>query len=156
MKTAGRLSVQQTDDDTCEMRISSAQRSDTGLYVCKILNEYGSTQAECRVEVRGEQPSTEPVWFHHGGTNVCHISVVVFSAAAAAQTTLRITRQVEDVAVRAGESAMLECHIAGPPDVDVDWLSNGKLIQPALLNCKMHFDGKRCVVAWRPVPHLVT
>lgn len=50
------------------------------------------------------------------------------------------------MAVRAGESALLECLIAGPPDVDVDWLSNGKLIQPALLNCKMHFDGKRCAV----------
>lgn len=48
-----------------------------------------------------------------------------------------------DVAVRAGESAMFECHVTGPPDVDVDWLSNGKLIQPALLNCKMHFDGRR-------------
>uniref|UniRef100_A0A3Q1J257 non-specific serine/threonine protein kinase n=1 Tax=Anabas testudineus TaxID=64144 RepID=A0A3Q1J257_ANATE len=52
--------------------------------------------------------------------------------------------EVKDVAVRAGESAMFECHITGPVDVDVDWLSNGKLIQPALLNCKMHFDGKRC------------
>lgn len=59
------------------------------------------------------------------------------------ETTLTVTREVSDVAVRAGESVMLECHVAGPPDVDVDWLSNGKLIQPALLNCKMHFDGKR-------------
>lgn len=40
---------------------------------------------------------------------------------------------------------MFECHMTGPPDVDVDWMSNGKLIQPALLNCKMHFDGKRWV-----------
>lgn len=48
--------------------------------------------------------------------------------------------------VRAGESAMFECHMMGPADVDVDWLSNGKLIQPALLNCKMPFDGKR----WGP------
>lgn len=63
----------------------------------------------------------------------------------AAQTALKITREVKDVEVRAGESAMFECHITGPPDVDVDWLSNGKLIQPALLNCKMHFDGKRWV-----------
>jgi len=47
------------------------------------------------------------------------------------------------VAVKAGESAVFECHMTGPPDVDVDWLSHGKLIQPALLNCKMHFDGKR-------------
>ncbi|XP_076580094.1 striated muscle preferentially expressed protein kinase-like [Chaetodon auriga] len=117
VKTAGRFAVQETDDGTSEMRIGSAQRSDAGLYVCKIINEYGTKQAECRVEVK---------------------------AAAAAQTALRISREVKDVAVRAGESAMFECHIAGPPDVDVDWLSNGRLIQPALLNCKMHFDGKRC------------
>ncbi|KAI4831787.1 hypothetical protein KUCAC02_001309 [Chaenocephalus aceratus] len=101
VKTAGRFAVRDTDDGTAEMRISSAQRSDAGQYVCKITNEYGAKQAECRLEVK------------------C-------------------------VAVRAGESAVFECRISGPPDVDVDWLSNGKLIQPALLNCKMPFDGKRC------------
>ncbi|XP_034720163.1 striated muscle preferentially expressed protein kinase isoform X4 [Etheostoma cragini] len=116
VKTAGRFAVQETDDGTSEIKISSAQWSDAGLYTCKIINTYGSKQVECRVVVR------EP----------------------AAQTALEITRQAEDVAVRAGESAMFECHITGPLDVDVDWLSNGKLIQPALLNCKMHFDGKRC------------
>ncbi|XP_073318222.1 striated muscle preferentially expressed protein kinase [Pagrus major] len=116
VKTAGRFAVRETDDGTSEMRIGSAQRSDGGLYVCKIINEYGSKQAECRVEVK----------------------------ATAAQMALKITREVRDVVVRAGESAMFECYITGPPDVDVDWLSNGKLIQPALLNCKMHFDGKRC------------
>ncbi|XP_071320810.1 striated muscle preferentially expressed protein kinase isoform X2 [Trachinotus anak] len=116
VKTAGRFAVQETDDGTCEMRISAAQRSDAGLYICKIVNEYGTEQAECRVEV----------------------------ISATAQTALKIVREVKDVAVGAGESAMFECLIAGPPNVDVDWLSNGKLIQPALLNCKMHFDGKRC------------
>ncbi|XP_070711425.1 striated muscle preferentially expressed protein kinase [Pempheris klunzingeri] len=116
VKTAGRFAVRETGDGDCELRMSSAQRSDAGLYVCRIVNEYGTKQAECRVEVK----------------------------AVAAPTALKITREVKDVAVRAGESAMFECHIAGPPDVDVDWLSNGKLIQPALLNCKMHFDGKRC------------
>lgn len=78
----------------------------------------------------------------------CNISSVLslfFLSATAAITALKITREVKDVAVRAGESAMFECHITGPPDVDVDWLSNGKLIQPALLNCKMYFDGKRWV-----------
>uniref|UniRef100_H3CSE2 non-specific serine/threonine protein kinase n=1 Tax=Tetraodon nigroviridis TaxID=99883 RepID=H3CSE2_TETNG len=114
VKTAGRFAVQQTDNGTLELRISSAQRSDAGLYACRIINESGSRQAECRVDVRG-----------------------------AGDTTLTITREVADVAVKAGESVMLECHMAGPSDVDVDWLSNGKLIQPALLNCKMHFDGKR-------------
>lgn len=49
------------------------------------------------------------------------------------------------MAVRAGESAMFECHMTGPLDVEVDWLSNGKLVQPALLNCKMTFNGKRWV-----------
>lgn len=46
--------------------------------------------------------------------------------------------------VEAGETALFECYVIGPQDTDVDWLSDGKLIQPALLNCKMHFDGKRC------------
>ncbi|NXJ04405.1 SPEG kinase, partial [Odontophorus gujanensis] len=34
--------------------------------------------------------------------------------------------------------------VAGPPDMDVDWLSRGRLLQPALLKCKMHFDGRKC------------
>ncbi|XP_034007156.1 striated muscle preferentially expressed protein kinase [Trematomus bernacchii] len=115
VKTAGRFAVRDTDDGTAEMRISSAQRSDEGQYVCKITNEYGAKQAECRLEVKSS-----------------------------AKTALKITSEVKGVAVRAGESAVFECRISGPPDVDVDWLSNGKLIQPALLNCKMPFDGKRC------------
>lgn len=135
--------MRQTDNGTNEMRICSAQRSDTGLYVCKIINEYGTKQAECRVDVRGEQDGPIQPGLTRQGHKSPHIFVPL--AAAAAQTTLKITREVNDVAVRAGESAILECHIAGPPDVDVDWLSNGKLIQPALLNCKMHFDGKRCI-----------
>uniref|UniRef100_A0A4W5PI88 Striated muscle enriched protein kinase a n=1 Tax=Hucho hucho TaxID=62062 RepID=A0A4W5PI88_9TELE len=64
--------------------------------------------------------------------------------ASLAQEALAIIREVRDVAVRAGESAMFECHMTGPLDVEVDWLSNGKLVQPALLNCKMTFNGKRC------------
>lgn len=71
------------------------------------------------------------------------VCLFVFERAAAAPIELRITRAAEDVAVKAGDSAIFECHIIGPPDVEVDWLSDGKLIQPALLNCKMHFDGKR-------------
>lgn len=55
MRTAGRFAALQTDDGALEMRISSAQRSDTGIYVCRIVNEYGSRQAESRVDVRGER-----------------------------------------------------------------------------------------------------
>uniref|UniRef100_A0AAY4BJR1 non-specific serine/threonine protein kinase n=1 Tax=Denticeps clupeoides TaxID=299321 RepID=A0AAY4BJR1_9TELE len=57
---------------------------------------------------------------------------------------LAIIKPVKDMVVQAGESALFECQVSGPQDVDVDWLSDGKLIQPALLNCKMHYDGKRC------------
>jgi serine/threonine protein kinase len=57
---------------------------------------------------------------------------------------LAIIRPVKDITADAGETVMFECHVIGPLDTDVDWLADGKLIQPALLNCKMHFDGKRC------------
>ncbi|XP_057680590.1 striated muscle preferentially expressed protein kinase-like isoform X3 [Corythoichthys intestinalis] len=114
VKTAGRFSVKE-EGGASEIRIVSAQRSDAGLYSCQLVSECGTKQEECRVEVK-----------------------------AASQTQLKIIQDVKDLMMEAGESAMFECHISGPPDVDVDWLSNGKLIQPALLNCKMHFDGRRC------------
>ncbi|KAM3857113.1 striated muscle preferentially expressed protein kinase [Diretmus argenteus] len=113
LKTGNRFAVRETADGTSELRISSAQRSDAGVYVCRIVNQHGAKQSECRLKVN-------------------------------THTALSITREAEDVAVRAGESAMFACHMTGPLHADVDWLSNGKLIQPALLNCKMHFDGKRC------------
>ncbi|KAM9766866.1 striated muscle preferentially expressed protein kinase isoform 2-T2 [Menidia menidia] len=115
VKTAGRFTVRETESGASELRISSARKEDAGLYVCKIVNEYGAEQAEAKLEV-----------------------------GAAAPTALKITGEVKDASVRAGESVVFDCHITGPADVEVDWLSNGKLIQPALLNCKMHFDGKRC------------
>ncbi|XP_041719299.1 striated muscle preferentially expressed protein kinase [Coregonus clupeaformis] len=98
------------------MTINSAQKSDTGVYTCKIINEYGTKHCECKLEVK--VPPVEP--------------------------GLAITRPVMDITADAGETVMLECHVIGPLDTDVDWLADGKQIQPALLNCKMHFDGKRC------------
>nr|XP_057907999.1 striated muscle preferentially expressed protein kinase isoform X2 [Doryrhamphus excisus] len=115
VKTAGRFSMQETEGGSTEMKITSAKRSDAGLYVCKVVNQYGVKQEECRVEVK-----------------------------AAAQADLKIIQEIKDTSVHGGESAMFECNVTGPPDMDVDWLSNGRLIQPALLNCKMHFDGRRC------------
>uniref|UniRef100_A0A3B4BTK0 non-specific serine/threonine protein kinase n=1 Tax=Pygocentrus nattereri TaxID=42514 RepID=A0A3B4BTK0_PYGNA len=64
---------------------------------------------------------------------------------------LAITSPVQDVRVRAGKTALFECHVTGPQDIDVDWLTSGKLIQPALLDCKMQFDGKRCRLLLRSV-----
>ncbi|KAG5834016.1 hypothetical protein ANANG_G00282150 [Anguilla anguilla] len=109
IKTAGRHIVREAEDGTFEMKITSAQRSDMGVYTCKIINEYGSKQCECKLEVK----------------------------AAPREPVVVITQHVRDMTRR-------ECHMSGPQDVDVDWLSDGKLIQPALLNCKMHFDGRRC------------
>lgn len=66
------------------------------------------------------------------------------SPAAPVEPGLAVLKPLRDVAVQAGESALFECHVTGPLDVDVDWLWDGKLIQPALLDCKMHYDGRRC------------
>lgn len=52
-KTAGRFTLRETHDGAEELRISPGQTSDSGLYMCKIINEYGSRQAEFRVEVTG-------------------------------------------------------------------------------------------------------
>ncbi|KAI7808606.1 putative striated muscle preferentially expressed protein kinase [Triplophysa rosa] len=116
IKTGARHIVQETEEGNFEMIIKSAQKSDSGVYTCKIINEYGTKHCEGRLEVK-----TRPI-----------------------EPGLAIIRPVRDMMVEAGETALFECHVVGPQDTDVDWLSDGKLIQPALLNCKMHFDGKRC------------
>ncbi|TFJ98363.1 Striated muscle-specific serine/threonine-protein kinase [Platysternon megacephalum] len=57
---------------------------------------------------------------------------------------LAVVAPLQDVTVGAGALALFECQVTGPPDLDVDWLSRGRLLQPALLKCKMHFDGHKC------------
>ncbi|XP_041936881.1 striated muscle preferentially expressed protein kinase isoform X4 [Alosa sapidissima] len=123
IKTDSRHVVQERPEGKYEMKIKSALKSDAGVYTCKIINEYGTNQKECRLEVSA--PSGQPA--------------------------LAINIPVQDVSVRAGETALFECHMVGPQEVDVDWLGNGKLIQPALLDCKMHFDGRRCRLLLRSV-----
>uniref|UniRef100_A0A3P9IKN5 Ig-like domain-containing protein n=1 Tax=Oryzias latipes TaxID=8090 RepID=A0A3P9IKN5_ORYLA len=54
VKTVGRFVVHETENATSELRINAAQKSDGGIYVCKIINEYGTKQAECRLKVKGE------------------------------------------------------------------------------------------------------
>ncbi|XP_026073372.1 striated muscle preferentially expressed protein kinase-like isoform X1 [Carassius auratus] len=116
IKTDARHIVHETEEGNFEMIIKSAQKSDSGVYTCKIINEYGTKHCEGKLEVKAR-----PI-----------------------EPGLAIIRPVRDAMVKAGETALFECHVIGPQDTDVDWLSDGKLIQPALLNCKMHFDGKRC------------
>ncbi|XP_067228962.1 striated muscle preferentially expressed protein kinase isoform X3 [Chanodichthys erythropterus] len=64
--------------------------------------------------------------------------------ASPAESSLTIPRPMQDVKVKAGEIALFECFISGTQAVEVDWLANGKLIQPAVFDCKMQFDGHRC------------
>ncbi|KAL7891023.1 hypothetical protein AOLI_G00004990, partial [Acnodon oligacanthus] len=123
IRTDGQHELREVDNGKCELRIKSAEKSDTGVYVCKIINEYGTKQTECRLEVKASPPPE----------------------------VLAITSPVQDVRVRAGKTALFECHVTGPQDIDVDWLTSGKLIQPALLDCKMQFDGKRCRLLLRSV-----
>ncbi|NWS54119.1 SPEG kinase, partial [Chunga burmeisteri] len=98
------------------LHILAAERTDTGFYTCKAVNEYGTKQCEAKLDVRA-RPECQ---------------------------SLAIVVPLQDVVVGAGELALFECLVAGPPDMDVDWLSRGRLLQPALLKCKMHFDGRKC------------
>ncbi|KAM4559276.1 striated muscle preferentially expressed protein kinase isoform 2-T2 [Odontesthes bonariensis] len=116
VKTGLRHIVRETADGTFEMTIKSAVRSDSGIYTCRIINEYGTKQSEGRLEVK----------------------------AAPVEPGLAVIRPVRDMTAKAGETVLFECHVIGPKDTDVDWLADGKLVQPALLNCKMHFDGRKC------------
>uniref|UniRef100_A0A087YE36 non-specific serine/threonine protein kinase n=1 Tax=Poecilia formosa TaxID=48698 RepID=A0A087YE36_POEFO len=117
VKSDARHVVREAADGASEMTIRSAAKSDSGVYTCRIINEYGTKQCEARLEVKAA-PLVEP--------------------------GLSVVRPVRDITAKAGETVLFECHAVGPKDTDVDWLADGKLIQPALLNCKMHFDGRKC------------
>ncbi|XP_077436691.1 striated muscle preferentially expressed protein kinase isoform X2 [Vanacampus margaritifer] len=116
VKSGPRHIVRETENGTFEMTIKSALRSDAGIYTCKIINEFGTKQCEGKLDVK--VPPVEP--------------------------SLAVIRPVKDITANAGETVLFESHVIGPQDTDVDWLADGKLIQPALLNCKMHFDGRKC------------
>ncbi|XP_073490417.1 striated muscle preferentially expressed protein kinase isoform X2 [Aquarana catesbeiana] len=100
------------------LHISGTDKRDTGFYTCKAINEYGTKQCEAKVEVRASSGST----------------------------SLEVLTPLQDVSVCAGEAAVFECVVSGPPDLDVDWMFRGKLLQPALLDCKMRFNGKQCLL----------
>uniref|UniRef100_A0AAR2K038 Ig-like domain-containing protein n=1 Tax=Pygocentrus nattereri TaxID=42514 RepID=A0AAR2K038_PYGNA len=50
----GQHELHEVDNGKYKLRIKSAEKSDAGVYVCKIINEYGTKQTECRLEVKGE------------------------------------------------------------------------------------------------------
>lgn len=43
------------------LHILAAERTDTGFYTCKAVNEYGTKQCEAKLEVRGKDPSAHPL-----------------------------------------------------------------------------------------------
>nr|XP_014966629.2 striated muscle preferentially expressed protein kinase isoform X9 [Macaca mulatta] len=108
--------AEEAEGGLCQLRILAAERGDAGFYTCKAVNEYGARQCEARLEVRAHPESR----------------------------SLAVLAPLQDVDVGAGEMALFECLVAGPTDVEVDWLCRGRLLQPALLKCKMHFDGRKC------------
>ncbi|XP_059784749.1 striated muscle preferentially expressed protein kinase isoform X6 [Balaenoptera ricei] len=108
--------AEEAEGGLCQLRILAAERGDAGFYTCKAVNEYGARQCEARLEVRAHPESR----------------------------SLAVLAPLQDVDVGAGEMALFECLVAGPADVEVDWLCRGRLLQPALLKCKMHFDGRKC------------
>ncbi|XP_069010905.1 striated muscle preferentially expressed protein kinase isoform X1 [Embiotoca jacksoni] len=116
VKTGPRHIVREVEENIFKMTIKSVLKSDSGIYICRIINEYGTKQCEGKLDVKAR-----PV-----------------------EPGLAVIRPVRDITAKAGETVLFECHAIGPKDTDVDWLADGKLIQPALLNCKMHFDGRKC------------
>lgn len=53
VKTGPRHIVREMKDGAFEMTIKSAVKSDSGIYACRIINEYGTKQCEAKLEVKG-------------------------------------------------------------------------------------------------------
>lgn len=70
VKTDSRHIVRETEDGTFVMTIKSAVRSDSGIYTCKIINEYGTKQCEGKLQVKGTLP------FKCGTKDPSHIHLI--------------------------------------------------------------------------------
>ncbi|XP_039210351.1 striated muscle preferentially expressed protein kinase isoform X3 [Crotalus tigris] len=116
VKYGRRISAVEEEDGSFCLHIRMVECTDAGYYACKAINEYGTKQCEAKLDIQ-VHPETH---------------------------SLAVLTPLQDVVVGAGDAAIFECLVSGPPDVDVDWLWRGRLLQPALLQCKMHFDGRKC------------
>ncbi|KAH0621207.1 hypothetical protein JD844_022280 [Phrynosoma platyrhinos] len=116
VKYGRRISAVEEEDGSFCLHIHMVECTDAGYYACKAINEYGTKQCEAKLDIQ-VHPETQ---------------------------SLAVLAPLQDVVVGAGDAAIFECLVTGPPDVDVDWLWRGRLLQPALLQCKMHFDGRKC------------
>ncbi|XP_063789922.1 striated muscle preferentially expressed protein kinase [Pseudophryne corroboree] len=118
VKPGGKYRMTEEEGSIFSLRIVGVEKRDSGFYTCKAINEYGTKQCEAKVDVRASTGSA----------------------------SLEVVTPLQDVSVCAGEAAVFECVVSGPPDLDVDWMFQGKLLQPALLDCKMRFNGKQCLL----------
>ncbi|XP_044159571.1 LOW QUALITY PROTEIN: striated muscle preferentially expressed protein kinase [Bufo gargarizans] len=118
VKPGGKYHMTEEEEGVFSLQIAVSDKRDSGYYTCKAINEYGTKQCEAKVEVRASSGSR----------------------------TLEVVTPLQDVSVCAGEAAVFECVVSGPQDLDVDWMFRGKLLQPALLDCKMRFNGKQCLL----------
>ncbi|XP_062972873.1 striated muscle preferentially expressed protein kinase isoform X2 [Elgaria multicarinata webbii] len=116
VKYGRRISAVEDEDGSFCLHLRMVECTDAGYYACKAINEYGTKQCEAKLDIQ-VHPETQ---------------------------SLAVLAPLQDVVVGAGDAAIFECLVSGPPDVDVDWLWRGRLLQPALLQCKMHFDGRKC------------
>ncbi|XP_060543834.1 striated muscle preferentially expressed protein kinase isoform X2 [Pantherophis guttatus] len=116
VKYGRRISAVEEEDGSFCLHIRMVECTDAGYYACKAINEYGTRQCEAKLDIQ-VHPETH---------------------------SLAVLTPLQDVVVGAGDAAIFECLVSGPSDVDVDWLWRGRLLQPALLQCKMHFDGRKC------------
>ncbi|XP_075173221.1 striated muscle preferentially expressed protein kinase isoform X3 [Anomaloglossus baeobatrachus] len=118
VKPGGKYHMAEEEGGVFSLHIAGSEKRDSGFYTCKAINEYGTKQCEAKVDVRASYGSG----------------------------TLEVVTPLQDVSVSAGEAAVFECVVSGPQDLDVDWMFRGKLLQPALLDCKMRFNGKQCLL----------
>ncbi|XP_075037113.1 striated muscle preferentially expressed protein kinase isoform X2 [Mixophyes fleayi] len=118
LKAGGKCRMTEGEGGVFSLHIVAIEKRDSGFYTCKAINEYGTKQCEAKVEVRASPGSA----------------------------SLEVVTPLQDVSVCAGEAAVFECVVSGPADLDVDWMFQGKLLQPALLDCKMRFNGKQCLL----------
>ncbi|OCT60995.1 hypothetical protein XELAEV_18047020mg [Xenopus laevis] len=118
VRPGGRFRISEGPWGMFSLHIAGADKRDSGFYTCKAINEYGTKQCEAKIEVLASPGST----------------------------SLEVLTPLQDVRVCAGEAAVFECVVSGPTDMDLDWMFRGKLLQPALLDCKMRFNGKQCVL----------
>ncbi|XP_073401555.1 striated muscle preferentially expressed protein kinase isoform X4 [Dendrobates tinctorius] len=118
VKPGGKNHMREEEDGAFSLNIVGSEKRDSGFYTCKAINEYGTKLCEAKVEVRASSGSS----------------------------TLEVVTPLQDVSVCAGEAAVFACVVSGPQDLDVDWMFHGKLLQPALLDCKMRFNGKQSLL----------